>query len=267
MCTPTLLQAMWIETLSGQNRGATGRNPRRPALHLLEFMMAGITTQPPLAAQARCLLSDDDLYVGWAFPGKLRSLCGGSPAKGKHLEVIGTLVGCLPRALRCLNVHHGLGLDFECSRQIDMLQPQSEQAGNIVDGIGAATGEASGVRGRIECCDRAPPSAWTGQCDADNKGPTSLGAPRSCPKSSARAVTCSGYAAHISSGESVVGSNYTINISPPSISGLARPGMLMHRPIRVIALLVDWSDLVVMCSVCSSCRRSTLVMFGLVCSQ
>ncbi|GMN67085.1 hypothetical protein TIFTF001_036161 [Ficus carica] len=68
-----------------------------------------------------------------------------------------------------------------------MLQPQSKQAANIGDGIGTATYGASGVRRRIDCCDRALPSARTGQCDADSEGPNGLGPLRSCPESYAPA--------------------------------------------------------------------------------
>ncbi|GMN60402.1 hypothetical protein TIFTF001_029517 [Ficus carica] len=108
------------------------------------------------------------LVSPWLYRG--RSPCGESLAKGKHLEVMGTPVRYLSRALRCLNVLRGLGcsddligLNSKCSRRVDMLQPQSEQVVGIGDGIGVATGGALGVRWRIECYDRAPLSARTGR--------------------------------------------------------------------------------------------------------
>ncbi|GMN60406.1 hypothetical protein TIFTF001_029518 [Ficus carica] len=114
----------------------------------------------------------------------------------------------------------------------------------ICDGIGAATSGASGVGQRIECCDRAPPLAPTGRCNADNEGPTEIGALRSCPSinlvgsgpaSSTRSMqrdlvfTSSRGRFTPGKGDFIVGSNCTINISPSSISGQVRPGML-HAP-------------------------------------
>ncbi|GMN32385.1 hypothetical protein TIFTF001_003653 [Ficus carica] len=111
-----------------------------------------------------------------------QSLCTWSLAKRKHLEVMGTPVRCLLRALRYLNVLCGLGysgdpigLNSECSRWVDTLQCrhkwapcQSERAVDIDDGIGPVTSGVSGVRRRImsvvsgHCRQPFCPGQWHG---------------------------------------------------------------------------------------------------------
>ncbi|GMN58631.1 hypothetical protein TIFTF001_027731 [Ficus carica] len=110
----------------------------------------------------------------------------GSDGDTSGVSAMGTL---MLKSVRTLSAGSGdpIGLNSKCSRRIDMLQPRSEEATNIGNGIGAATSGASGIRGRIECCDRAPPSARMRRCNADSEGPTGLGAPKSCPESSAGA--------------------------------------------------------------------------------
>ncbi|GMN29530.1 hypothetical protein TIFTF001_002463 [Ficus carica] len=76
-----------------------------------------------------------------------------------------------------------IGLNSECSQQVDMLQVYRHRVSNRpmlrVHGLQWDR--------RIECCDRAPPSACTGRCEANNEGPTELVALRSCHGSSVRA--------------------------------------------------------------------------------
>ncbi|GMN45360.1 hypothetical protein TIFTF001_014555 [Ficus carica] len=82
-----------------------------------------------------------------------------------------------------------IGLNSEFSRQVDMLQVHKHRVSNrpIPRVHGTTTSGASGVGRQIECCDRVPPSARTGRCDADSEGPTELVALRSCQGSSVRA--------------------------------------------------------------------------------
>ncbi|GMN66982.1 hypothetical protein TIFTF001_036050 [Ficus carica] len=61
------------------------------------------------------------------------------PVKRKQLEVMGTPVGCLSRALRCLSIPCGLGcsgdpvgLNYECFRRVDMLQVHRHRSGHRV---------------------------------------------------------------------------------------------------------------------------------------
>ncbi|GMN35761.1 hypothetical protein TIFTF001_005516 [Ficus carica] len=99
----------------------------------------------------------------------------------KHLKVMGTLVGYLSRAFRCLNAFRELGrsgdpieLNSECSQRVDMLQVHRHCVSNrrMLRVHGTIAGYASDVRRRIECCDMTPPSARAGQCRMDSGEPT-----------------------------------------------------------------------------------------------
>ncbi|GMN41637.1 hypothetical protein TIFTF001_010867 [Ficus carica] len=99
--------------------------------------------------------------------------------KEKYLEVMGTSVGCLPRALRYLSVPRGLGcsgdpvgLNFECSWQVDMLQVYRHRGGHRVS-LTMLRRPALGVKA----------GARTGRHNADSKGPRARAEYNSGPRS------------------------------------------------------------------------------------
>ncbi|GMN61169.1 hypothetical protein TIFTF001_030262 [Ficus carica] len=104
--------------------------------------------------------------------GLAQSLYAWLPIKGKHFEVMGTPVGCLPRTLRYLNVPREPrrsgdpdGLNSKCSRQAARA---GDRTGTIAGGVKC---QAAGAM----CCDKVLLSVGTERHDVGSAGSISTG--------------------------------------------------------------------------------------------